>query len=556
MGIPLVIGSTIIGYISLDRSREEAFTPNETDLAQAFANQAAMTIENARLFDESQALLEQTRRQADQLEQVMDVIPDGVLLLDAEQRIVRANGAGKAYVAQLADVQVGQHLVRFGRVPLEELTKAGSLATSWHELTSVEPHGVFEASAKPIGEPDQRGGWLVLLRNVTAERKQEGYLRAQERLATVGQLAAGIAHDFNNTMAIISLYTQLVTRTSEMRDSDRQRLNIIQGQAQRASELIRQILDFSRQSVVEKRPIDFLPFVRESVRSLRQGLPEEIELETVFDEEDYLTMGDSGRLLQVINNLASNAAEAMPDGGLLIFKLEKLDLASGERFPLPDMTAGRWIRLTVQDNGQGIPAADLDRVFEPFYTTKPIGTGTGLGLAQVYGIVKLHDGFINVESRVGRGTTFTIYLPAFKPQEKQPAQTGDDASYTGSGETILIVEDDKATREALAEYLTALNYFVITAGNGRDALQIFNEFEAGIQLVLTDMVMPVMDGATLFARLKETGTGVKLIAITGYPLDAGIIDLLEQEAVSFIQKPLRVEEVARAVKEALAEGHD
>lgn len=556
MGVPLIARQASIGYLSLDRRHDQAYSAREAGLAQVFANQAAMAIENARLFEETRALLDQTQRQAHQLEQLMDVMPDGVLLLDSDFRILQANGAARAYLAQLATVGPDLRVTHLGAEPMSRLAASSAGRVAWRELTSAEPHGVFEASAQPVGDPGQQEGWLLLLRNVTAQRKQEGYLRAQERLATVGQLAAGIAHDFNNTMAIISLYTQLVLRSREMPHADWQRLTVIQGQAQRASELIRQILDFSRQSVVELKPMDLSPFLREAARTLGQSLPASVQLQTSLRDEECFIKGDSGRLLQAIDNLAANGVEAMPDGGQLSFTLSKMSLTAGEPFPLPDMSAGDWIYLAVNDDGYGIAPEILPRVFEPFFTTKPMGKGTGLGLAQVYGIVKLHGGFIDVESEPGQGATFTIYLPAFAPQEDSTAPAGDDAIYAGSGETILIVEDDLATREALAEYLTALNYDVLTAANGREALQIYNESEGTVQLVLTDMVMPVMDGATLFARLKQAKSNVKLIAITGYPLDAGIVDLLEQEVYSFIQKPLRVEQVARSIKEALTQAHD
>jgi two-component system cell cycle sensor histidine kinase/response regulator CckA len=556
MGVPLRVRQAVLGYLSLGRHHDQAFSAREAGLAQVFADQAAMTIENARLYEEAQLLLEQTQRQAHQLEQLMDVMPDGVLLLDSDFRILRANGAAKAYLGQLAEVAPNQPLTHLGSEPITRLTGTNSGRVAWHELTAAAPHGVFEASAQPVGDPGQQEGWLLLLRNVTAQRKQEGYLRAQERLASVGQLAAGIAHDFNNTMAIISLYTQLVMRSREMPDADRQRLSVIQSQAQRAAELIRQILDFSRQSVVELKPMDLQPFLREAVRSLGQALPESVWLQTSFHQEECFVKGDSGRLLQAIDNLAANAVDAMPDGGELSFSLSKLKLAPGDLFPLPDMSGGNWICLRLRDSGYGMPPEILPRVFEPFFTTKPMGKGTGLGLAQVYGIVKLHDGFIDVESEPGQGTSFTIYLPAFVPREEDIAPAGDDTIYAGSGETILIVEDDLATREALAEYLSALNYSVLTAGNGREALQIYNESEGAVQLVLTDMVMPVMDGATLFARLRQAKSNVKLIAITGYPLDGGIVDLLEQEVFSFLQKPLRVVQVARSIKEALTQAHE
>jgi signal transduction histidine kinase/ActR/RegA family two-component response regulator len=551
MGVPLITRDTSIGYLNLANRLKGAYGPAEAKLALAFANQAAMTIENARLFDRTQALLEQTQQQAGQLGQLMNVIPDGIVLLDEKRRVVEANEAARAYLAQLADVHIGQKLTKLGNEPLTKLLEPRAIDPGWHELTAVEPQGVFEVSAQPIGQPDQPGGWLLLIRNVTAARKQEGYLRAQERLSTVGQLAAGIAHDFNNVMAIISLYTQLVMRGSDLPEIDEQRLGIIQRQAERASDLIRQILDFSRQSVVEKKPMDLLPFVREAVRALRQSLPETIRLETHFEEDEYLAQVDSGRLLQTLNNLAVNAFDAMPDGGRLVLALASQRLSAGEPVPLPDMASGDWIRLTISDTGHGIPPEALSRVFEPFYSTKATNQGTGLGLAQVYGIVKLHDGFIDVDSQPGHGTTFTIYLPAFTPPEQEPILAKDDLTYFGSGETILIVEDDRATREALAEYLSALNYRVLTGANGRQALEIFKESGGDVQLVLTDMIMPVMDGATLYGELKSQGANVKMVVITGYPLDANLVGLLEREAISFLQKPLRVEEVARTISEAL-----
>lgn len=550
MGVPLATSEASLGCMTLTSRSLRAFGPGEASASLAFATQAAMIVENTRLQQETASLREQNRLQQNQIRQLLDVITDGVLLLDGEKRIVEANGVGKAYLAQLTDVQVGQKLNQLGLEPIDVFIGTKTDSMNWHELAAVEPRGAFEVAAPPIGQPDKQDGWLLLIRNVTAERKREGYLRAQERLSTVGQLAAGIAHDFNNIMAIISLYTQLVMRTSNLRDLDEQRLSIIHHQAQQASDLIRQILDFSRQSVVERKPMDLLPFMRETGRALRQSLPDSIQLEMSFEDDEYFIRGDSGRLLQAFNNLVANSAEAMAEGGRLTFSLKNISLRSGEPFPLPDMASGDWICITVSDTGRGVPPDVLPRMFEPFYSTKPSGKGSGLGLAQVYGIVKLHDGYIDVDSQVDEGTTITIYLPAFVPAAHEAPVDRDEAVYMGSGETILIVEDDPSTREALAEYLSVLNYNVLTSANGREALEIYRDI-SDVRLVLTDMVMPVMDGATLFAELKRSSANVKMIIITGYPLDANIVNLLEQEAVRFINKPLRVEEVARTIKESL-----
>ncbi|MGD2049123.1 MAG: GAF domain-containing protein, partial [Chloroflexota bacterium] len=554
MGVPLVVRESAIGYLTLDSKTLAAFGPHEAELAQAVANQAAITIENARLFSESQRLLTQTGKQATQLQQIMDLVPDGIVMLDETQRIVLSNQAATNYLAQLSDARVDDVLLQLGNVPLEELLESGIANPSWHEIAAVEPSGIFEVSSRPLDASADNPDWLLILRNVTDERKEEGYLRTQERLATVGQLAAGIAHDFNNIMTVISLYTQLVLQTPNISTKDEQRLNTIQLQAERASQLIRQILDFSRQSVVDRRPVDLRPFVKDLARAWRQSLPGYINIEANAPEGEYLVNADTARLRQALTNLAINARDAMPDDGNLRLSLGYMTLRGDQVYPLPDMTAGQWITITVTDTGVGIKEEDLSRVFEPFYTTKPTGEGTGLGLAQVYGIIKLHDGFIDVASKVGQGTIFSIYLPAYLPPIEDDSPLDIGVALAGSGETILLVEDDPDSREALGEIMESLNYNIVSAPNGAEALAKYDELHGQVDLVVSDMVMPVMDGAALYAKLKARDAKIKMIVITGYPLDRGGKELLNRGVVAYIQKPLQVEVIAQAIRDALTDG--
>ena len=551
MGVPLIVRESTIGFLSLDSKRVAAYGPAESELAQAVANQAAITIENARLFAETQRLLQQTVKQATQLQHLMDMVPDGIVLLNHEKRIVLSNQAAAGYLAKLFHVRVGDLLQHLGNTPLDQILQTSPTTRSWHEVGALEPGIIFEVSARPLDDSTENSDWILILRNVTEVRKQEGYLRTQDRLATVGQLAAGIAHDFNNIMTVISLYTQLVLRTSNLPDKDEQRLNTIQLQAERASELIRQILDFSRQSVVDRKPLDLLPFFKELSRALRQSLPSNIKIETDITEGEYLVEADTARLRQAITNLAINARDAMPEGGTLKLSLSHLTLQQDHSYPLPDLTAGEWITLIISDDGDGIAPDDLSRVFEPFFTTKPTGEGTGLGLAQVYGIVKLHDGFIDVTSEGRQGASFSIYLPAFVPPVIDDTPINTDVGFAGAGETILLVEDDQASREALTEILVLLNYKVLTAANGAEALSIFENQDGQIDLVVTDMVMPVMNGAALYRELKARNSDIRLIVVTGYPLDRGGKEMLKQGVVAYIQKPLQVEVIAQAVRNAI-----
>lgn len=552
MGVPLVVRDEAIGYMALDSLQVAAYGDRETTLAQAFAGQAAITIENARLFAETQRLLKHSQKQATRLQQIMDIVPEGIFLLNSDGRVIIANRAARAYLAQLAGSGVGEKLTHLGTEPLDRILQPPSESIPWREVTTAEAKHIFEVSVRPLAKEGEGAIWLLVMRNVTAVRKQERYLQAQERLATVGQLAAGIAHDFNNIMAVISLYTQLILRTPALPSKDEERLYTIQEQSERASSLIRQILDFSRQTVMDLKPLDLHPFLRELTHSVQQDIPENIRVRTEFQPGEYLINGDQARLQQAIKNLVRNACEAMPVGGDLIFRLGFIILLPDRPFPLPDLTAGHWIRLEISDTGSGVERKDLPHVFEPFFTTKPVGQSAGLGLAQVYGIVKQHDGFIDVESLPGEGTTFTIFLPTFTP----PADARKTAPragrlVVGAGETILVVEDDRPTREALAEIISMLNYRVLTAANGEEALAIMDENPDRVELVVSDMVMPVMGGATLYTKMQEKLPNAKMIVVTGYPLERGGQELLDQGIVAYVQKPLRVEEIADAVQAAL-----
>jgi two-component system cell cycle sensor histidine kinase/response regulator CckA len=519
-------------------------------LAQAFAGQVAITIENARLFAETQRLLRHSQKQATRLQQIMDIVPEGIFLLNSDSRVIVANRAARAYLAQLAGSGVGDKITHLGTEPLKRILQHASERIPWREVTTPEAKHIFEVSVRPLAKESEGAIWLLVMRNVTAVRKQERYLQAQERLATVGQLAAGIAHDFNNIMAVISLYTQLVLRTPELPSKDEERLYTIQEQSERASNLIRQILDFSRQTIMDRKPLDLHPFLRELTLSVQQDVPENIRVRTEFQPGEYLINGDQARLQQAIKNLVRNACEAMPVGGDLVLRLGFLILLPDRPFPLPDLTAGHWIRLEISDTGSGIERKDLAHVFEPFFSTKPLGQSTGLGLAQVYGIVKQHDGFIDVESLAGQGTTFTIFLPTFTPTDVRSLPKA-GRLVVGGGETILVVEDDRPTRDALAEIITMLNYRVLTAANGEEALAIMDENPDEVELVVSDMVMPVMGGATLYTRMQEKQPNVKMIVVTGYPLERAGQELLDQGIVAYVQKPLRVEEIAEAVQTAL-----
>ncbi len=392
---------------------------------------------------------------------------------------------------------------------------------------------------------------LVVVRDVTETRQAQQRVQLQDRLAAVGQLAAGIAHDFNNILGTIILYSELLLESSTLMPKDRERLATIVKQAQRGSTLISQILDFGRRSVMERHPMDLVPFFREIEALLSRTLPEHMKISIQFNGQDaYFVDADPTRMQQVIMNLAVNARDAMPKGGELRFMLDEVTVRA-PHIPFPGMEPGRWVRIRVTDTGTGIPASDLPHVFEPFFTTKPQGKGTGLGLAQVYGIVKQHDGYIDVDSRPGQGTTFTILLPAIEEPSEALGVSDIEEARAGSGERILVVEDDEATRLAICEILESLGYVVSGAADGKDAVHLLIETQGGFDLIVSDLVMPNMGGRELHDIVTEQYPRVRMVLMTGYPLGTHTRELLDYERVTWIQKPITSDTLSQAVRAML-----
>ncbi|MFZ0547842.1 MAG: GAF domain-containing protein [Candidatus Promineifilaceae bacterium] len=539
--VPLGIEESSLGVLWL--VRHEPFSADEQRVMVAVADIVANALRRTFLY-------ERVQEQARQVQQIVDTIPEGMLLLSEERAIVLANPVAQTYLTQLAGVSIGDTLEELCGQPLGDLLRPIVAGENWHELVVEKTGQVFElAVQKTYGRLE--GGWVLVLRDVTEERNQARYFQIQERLAVVGQLAAGIAHDFNNIMSVVILYSTMLRHSSNLSEKEKERLMVIHKQAERASELIRQILDFSRQSVMKRSVLNLVPFLKELVHLLERTLPETIRLQLDADPGDLIIQGDPTRLQQAIMNLAVNARDAMPEGGTLKISLRTKEVRPKEVPPLPDMAPGAWFELKIEDSGTGIEPHHLPHLFEPFFTTKREGEGTGLGLAQVYGIVKQHDGYIDVSSRLRQGTTFYIYLPGVQMPKVEDVVPEAVPLPEGMGHTILVVEDDNGARQALAEVLQMMDYQVVTAVNGREALKYYDEAHGNVDLVLSDVVMPVMGGAALYAQLKKRKSDIKMVVMTGYPQKDEDWKLLEEGGVHWVQKPFQVATIVETIKQVL-----
>jgi two-component system cell cycle sensor histidine kinase/response regulator CckA len=501
--------------------------------------------------EERELLLAQIREQAQRVQQIMDTVPEGVILMDTEHRTVLANPMGQRDLNTLAGAQVGDVLTHLGGCPLAEILTSPPKGL-WHEVALGNRS--FQIIARPIENGPVPKGWVLVIRDVTQQRETERRIQQQERLVAVGQLAAGIAHDFNNIMAVISLYAGMMLHTPGLPEKTYARLETVKQQAGRASSLIQQVLDFSRRAVLERGPIDMLIFLKEQSDLLRRTLPENIKIDLTYDKDEYVVRADPTRIQQAIVNLATNARDAMPEGGQLRIGLDRIHVQDRSSAPLPEMEIGDWVRVTVADTGTGIPPDVMEHIFDPFFTTKPPGQGTGLGLAQVYGIVKQHDGYIDVSTTVGEGTTLTLYLPALSMQQAETPPPRPQTLVAGQGQTILVIEDEVTTRRAIVDSLEPLGYQVLEAADGQKALAIFEQREGQIDLVLSDVVMPEMGGKALFRALKQRYPGVKVVLMSGHPLEETEIEtLLADGLTDWLPKPPSLEQLARVVAQALAE---
>jgi len=536
--VPLIVNKKTIGMIFVGKEEKSFFSEEQIRILYTLANQASISIQRL------QSLLakEQTR-----VETAIESMREGVILLDKTRHITAINPRARELLPFLTSTDKDVYR-EFGGVKIEDiirLTKAGR-----HQEIVIQgpPKRIVEVTASFFGKDE---GVVVVVDDVTEEREAQRRIEQQERLATIGQLAGGIAHDFNNLLTSIIGFAQLGLMKLGTAHPLRKDLEIIISQGQRASELIRQILDFSRRSITEKKPLNLSSFLKETMKLLRRTLPENILIHWEIQPGDYTVLADPTHIQQLIMNLATNARDAMPNGGTLTFHLKKVLLSKEDVQSYIGLSPGEYVMLKVEDTGCGMNDEVKKHAFEPFFTTKSPGKGTGLGLSQVYGIVKQHNGHIYLESEVGRGTQVIIYLPFFKKGEKIPR--ADILNIPkGEGQKILLVEDEELVREVGQNMLEKLGYRVLAASNAKEALQIFNSHQGEISLVITDMVMPDMNGGDLYRELNRISPGVKVLLVSGYSLGDEIKKLKAEGVIDYLQKPFQLEVLARKVYEALS----
>jgi PAS domain S-box-containing protein len=493
---------------------------------------------------------------------IVESSDDAIIGKDLNGIITNWNRGAEKIYGYTAGEMVGTSIMRL--IPADrhdeenqilETIKRGESMKHFETLRQTKDGRLIDVSvtASPIRDATGKTiGVSKVARDITQRRTLEAQFRQAQKLEGIGQLAAGVAHDFNNMLAVIQLQASLLKAGEGLSSQQLESASEIEKATERAANLTRQLLLFSRRQTMQLRDLDLNQSINDMTKMLRRTLGETIQVQFKFAMQPLFMHADAGMLDQVLMNLAVNAHDAMPKGGLLIIETSAVEFDESVRAQSPLARSGSFVCLSVGDTGCGIPPENLPRIFEPFFTTKDVGKGTGLGLATVFGIVQQHQGWINVYSEVGRGTIFRIYLPRLAAKSGQESGQPVLATVRGGKETILLVEDEGALRSSMHKALLQLGYHVLESVSGGEALKVWEHHRNRIDLLVTDMVMPGgVTGKDLAERFLKENPKLKVIYTSGYSVELAGRDFPLEEGVNFLAKPFGADKLAQTVREKL-----
>jgi PAS domain S-box-containing protein len=518
-----------------------------------------LRIEGSFLNITERKLAEEAMRESEErFKALFEFAPDAYYLNDLDGILLNGNRAAENLLGYKREELVGNDFLQLGLLSPEDLPKAAKLlamnlegkATGPDEFTLKQKDGkkiVVEIRTTPINIKDN-DVVLGIARDISERKHLEGRLRQSQKLEAVGTLAGGIAHDFNNILATIMGYCELALEDTKKGKATPKELQQILKSSQRAAKLVRQILTYSREMEFSLEPVDINSEVIFAANLLRQTIPRMIDIDLYLSESVALIKADDTQIQQVLLNLASNAKDAMPDGGKLAFKTELVQVDRKVCQVCHNEFSGEYILLSIRDTGEGMGGKTLEKIFDPFFTTKEVGKGTGLGLATVFGIVGAHEGHLTVDSQLDVGTTFNIYLPAIDENIEIITENKAIEDLPGGNETILLVDDEETVLEINNKMLHGTGYTVLASSTGEEALKTYLKVGDNIDLVILDLSMPGMGGHRCLKELLSLDPQAKVIISTGYSRDGDLRETMSSGAAALLPKPFSKSEMLKTVR--------
>jgi two-component system, cell cycle sensor histidine kinase and response regulator CckA len=502
---------------------------------------------------------EALQRSEERFRRLAETVPVGIEEFDSEGRLTYISPALCRMLGITEEQGIGSQVWDYAvdteaaRMQVGRSLQLQPVPQPWYDRYRAADGRVIDVRLDWDYRRDGQGhveGFVTAVSDVTHEKQLQEQLIQAQKMESIGRLAGGVAHDFNNILTAITGYAEFVLDRLEGSPQIQGDVREVLENAERASNLTRQLLAFSRKQVMEMRPVDANELLLNLGKLLHRLIGEHIELELLTDSRPTRVQADPAQIEQVLVNLAVNARDAMPAGGHLTISSKTIELAGGHEPTKAPLPPGTYVVLAVTDTGVGMSAEVLSHLFEPFFTTKEVGKGTGLGLATVYGIVKQHGGDVRVQSEPGSGTTFTVYLPALLSQAP-PVVTGPGGPVAGGTETILLVEDETVVRTIVKRTLGQLGYRVLDAGDGEEALALVSELDDAPELVITDLVMPRMGGLELVQRLRASHPGLRALYISGYTEETQALAEATGAGDFYLPKPFSAHALGAKIRQAI-----
>jgi len=557
ISIPLISKGVVIGVLHFRSTTPNIHSEKELRLAERVGDQIASAIANSQLFSEHIRSLEALQESEERYRDLFENAVTGFYQVERHGKILLVN-------RKMAEM--------FGfDSPQDFLNEVGNITKIYANpknrpeiLKEIEKNGFVQGNEVEVRTKDGKNIWVKInariktnkdgmvmyegvMEDITQRKLLETQLHHAQKMEAIGTLAGGIAHDFNNLLMAVQGNASLVLSYLDDTNPHYEKIQKIEKLVKSGAKLTGQLLGYARKGKYEAKPIDFNHIVEETAETFSSAR-KEIQIHKALSEDLFAVEADQGQIEQVLLNLYLNAADAMGGGGKLFIETKNIidtDIKNKPYDPKP----GNYVLLKVSDTGAGMDKETIERIFEPFFTTKKMGRGTGLGLASAYGIIKAHGGYIDVESKKDRGTTFSIYLPALGIKiERKVEQSGQSIK---GNEVVLFVDDEEVVIEVSSQMLQYLGYSVYEAKGGKEALEIYEDNKDRIDLVVLDLIMPDMGGSDTYDRLKEINSDVKVLLSSGFSIDGQAEDIMKRGCNGFIQKPFNVIELSQKIKEVL-----